>query len=142
MDTEDEYEKLLCPVVTLEHYLARVLTFRANTQRKLFVSYRRSAVKDITQQTVSVYMKEASLSAYSGPGIVLPEGGISAKPHSIRHVATSLSALRSFSLDDVLKAGAWVNPSTFLKFYVQNFTTDKLTKLSRLGGFVAAGTVV
>ena len=67
------------------------------------------------------------------------------KPHSVRHVATSLSALRRiFSLEDVLKAGAFgcVYPNVFIKHYFQSFSTDTMSKLSRLGGFVAAGTVI
>ena len=61
------------------------------------------------------------------------------KPHSVRHIATSISALRNFSLDDVSKAGAWASPNVFLKHYVQNFSTDALSKLSRLGGLWLQG---
>ena len=75
----------------------------------------------------------------SQPNIPSP---IHVKPHSVRHVATSLSALRNFSLDDVLNAGAWSSPNVFIKHYVQNFSTDAMSKLSHLGGFVAAGAVI
>ena len=64
------------------------------------------------------------------------------KPHSVRHVATSLSALRNFSLENVLKTGAYASPNVFIKHSVHSFSTDTMSKLSRLGGFVAAGTVI
>ena len=95
-------------------------------------------MKDISRQTISCYIKKVVV-FYSDPSQEDTKSSVYVKPHSVRHVATSLSALRSFSLDDVLKAGA---PNVFLKHYVQNFSTDALSKLSRLGGLVAAGTVI
>ena len=64
------------------------------------------------------------------------------KPHSIRHVSTFLSALRAVDMDEALQAGTWASPNVFLKHYVQHFSTDHLSQLSRLGGFVAAGSVM
>lgn len=64
---------------------------------------------------------------------------LTVRPHSVRHIATSLNALRSCSLEELLKAGAWVSPNTFLAHYVQSFSSDKLSKLADLGGFIAAG---
>ena len=63
------------------------------------------------------------------------------KPHSVRHVATSLGALRTCSMDEVLGAGTWASPTVFLKHYVQYYSTDDLTNLSRVGNFVAAGSI-
>ena len=142
LESEDNEERLLCPVRTLEAYLSRSDQYRSPEQKRLFISYRRGTVKDISRQTISVYIKEAVVLAYSDPSQKDTKSPVHVKPHSVRHVATSLSALRNFSLDDVLKAGAWSSPNVFLKHYVQNFSTDALSKLSRLGGFVAAGAVI
>ena len=142
VESEDNEERLLCPVRTLEAYLSRSDQYRSPEQKRLFISYRRGTVKDISRQTISVYIKEAVVLAYSDPSQKDTKSPVHVKPHSVRHVATSLSALRNFSLDDVLKAGAWSSPNVFLKHYVQNFSTDALSKLSRLGGFVAAGAVI
>ena len=80
--------------------------------------------------------------AYSNASLQDTTSPVHIIPHSVRHVATSLSALRNPSLDDVLKAGAWASPNVFIKHYVQSFSTDTMSRLSRLGGFVAAGTVI
>ena len=64
------------------------------------------------------------------------------KPHSVRHVEAFLNVLRNFSLDNVIKVGAWASTNIFIKHYVQSFSTDTILKLSCLGGFVAAGTVI
>ena len=61
------------------------------------------------------------------------------KPHSVRHIATYVSALRNVSLDGVSKAGVWASPNVFLKHCVQNFSTDALSKLFRLGGLWLQG---
>ena len=64
------------------------------------------------------------------------------KGHAVRHVATSLASLRVSSIPELLAAGAWNSPNTFVNFYLQDFTTDDLSGLSKLGGFVAAGVVI
>ena len=55
-------------------------------------------------------------------------------PHTVRHVATSLNAVRHFSMEDILRAGAWSSPNSFISHYLQDFTTDTLTGLSNVGG--------
>ena len=56
------------------------------------------------------------------------------KAHSVRHVATSLKALRSCSLREVMGAGAWTSTNMFLSHYVQSYTANQLSKLADLGG--------
>ena len=99
-------------------------------------------MKDISRQAISCYIKEAVVPAYSDPSQKDTKPSVHVQPHSVRHVATSISALRNFSLDDVLKAGAWASPNVFLKHYVQNFSTDALSKHSHLGDFVTAGAAI
>ena len=57
----------------------------------------------------------------SAPGKAIPS---QIKAHSVRHVATSLQTLKCFSLDDLLRAGAWTTPNVFISFYLQEFTVD------------------
>ena len=66
------------------------------------------------------------------------------KLHNVRYVATFLSALRTFSLHYVLKAGAWASPNLFLNHYVQSSLIDTVSKMSHLGGgrVVDVGTVI
>ena len=138
---DDDDERLLCPVCTLSHYLERTKQYRSTNQKRLIISHQRMLEKDISIQTVSAYIKELIISAYveQDSGSV---GSFSVKAHSVRHVATSLKAVNNLSMEDLLRAGALTTPSVFISHYVKSFTTDELSKLSRLGGFVAAGTIV
>lgn len=95
---------------------------------------------DISTQTVSAYLRDAIALAYSEAKD--DQLKVEFKAHSVRHVATTLSALRYFSMDDVLKAGAWTTPDVFLSFYVQDALVDSMTNLMKLGGFVAAGVII
>ena len=112
------------------------------TRSKEIISYRRGTTRDISRQTISAYIKEVVVLAYSNASLQDTTSPVHIKPHSVRHVATSLNALRNFSLDDALKAGAWASPNVFIQHYVQSFSKDTMSKLSHLGGFVAAGTVI
>ena len=134
-----EEDKLLCPVRTLSSYLDRVKEFRSPAQKRLIVSYQRGLEKDLSSQTISRYIKEAIILAHkeSDPSSLKD---MTVRPHSVRHIATSLSALRGCSLDELLRAGAWASPNVFLSHYVQSFSVDSLSKLAGLGSFVAAGT--
>ena len=139
---EGKDDKLLCPVRTLRYYLDRTHKYRSDSQKRLFISYRRGTVDDVSKQTISAYLKEAILLAYQANSNSDTPGGVHVKAHSIRHVATSLAALKHYSLEDVMRAGAWTTPNVFLSFYMQDFSVDHVSKLSRLGGVVAAGTVL
>jgi len=134
----EESEKLLCPVRTLKFYMARSDMYRSPHQRKLFISWLVGKTQDITARTISAYIKLAITEAYKAAS---PEllADLKIKPHSVRHVATSLQALKLFSLADLLRAGSWTSPNVFISHYVQDFTVDSLTQLSHVGGFIAAG---
>ena len=62
-------------------------------------------MKDLSKQTLSNYIKETIVIAYQehDPDAQIL-GSLKIKHHSIRHVATSLGALRAVSMDDVLQA--------------------------------------
>ena len=137
--SEDKDDRLLCPVRTLSYYLSRSSKYRSEDQKRLFISYQRGNSKDLSKQTISKYIKDAIILAHAEYKSESSDN-FSIKPHSVRHVATSLSALKNFSLDEILAAGQWVSPDVFISHYIQNFTTDDISKLSKLGGFVSAGT--
>ena len=115
----DGQDLLLCPVRTLEAYLDRSKHYRSPGQQKLIIPYRRGSFKDLSKQTLSNYIKETVILAYQEQN---PDSqtvrSLKIKPHSIRHVATSLSALRAVDMDEVLQAGTWASPNVFLKHYV------------------------
>ena len=60
---------------------------------------------------MSGYIRAIVLMTYNGDGL---EGYMHVVPHTACHVVTSLRAMRHFSLQDVLKAGRWSSPITFI----------------------------
>ena len=134
---EESEERRLCPVRSLRYYLTRSDTYRSSEQKRLFISHVRGMSKDVTTATISSYIKETILMAYAASANDSAPSQI--KAHSVRHVATSLRALKAVSMSDILRAGAWSTPNVFISFYVQDFSVDSLTELSHLGGFVTAG---
>ena len=90
---------------------------------------------------MSSYIKQAVLLAYN----LVDKDTVKALkviPHTVRHVTTSLKAWRSCSLNDILEAGSCFSPNTFISHNLTDFTTDTLSGLSILGGFVAGGTQI
>ena len=132
---------LLCPVTCLNKYLSRSAQYRAENQKQLFISWQRNCTRDVRLATISSYIKQAVLLAYN----LVDDDTVKATkviPHTVRHVATSLKAWRFCSLNDILEAGSWVSPNTFISHYLTDFTTDTMSGLSSLGGFVAGGTQI
>ena len=98
--------------------------------------------KDLAKSSIAAYVKQAIMLAYEITQSSRQLSSLVIQPHSVRHIASSLAALRVASLEDLLLAGCWTTPDVFLSFYATNFSTDTLTNLSRLGGIVAAQTVI
>jgi len=136
LQTDEEGDKLLCPVRCLDEYLKRSDTYRSPSQKLLFIPWQHGYSKDVGTQTISGYIKAAVMLAYTNSDM---EDYPQVVPHTVRHVATSLRAVRHFSLQDVLGAGRWTSPNTFISHYLHNYSTDTLSGLSGLGGFVAGG---
>ena len=141
---DDRKYRLLCPVRTLKYYVKRTKAFRAKEQTRLIIPFNRGSNKDLTKFTISIYIKKAVTLAYESASTDdwVGQKPVKMKSHSVRHVATSLAALKVSSMDDILRAGAWVSSNVFLSHYIQSFTVDDMSKLSRLGGFVAASSLI
>ena len=54
----DSQDALLCPVKTVSNYLTRTRTYRSASQKKLIISFCRGAIKDISKQTISNYIRD------------------------------------------------------------------------------------
>ena len=132
---------LLCPVTCLQHYLDASAVYRASGQKQLFVSWQENASRDIKPVTISGYIKKAILLAYEGASNEILTD-LQVVPHTVRHVASSLSAVKHFSMEEILRSGSWSTPNTFISHYLHDYSTDTLAGLSSLGGFVAGGTTV
>ena len=112
--------------------MSQALTYRSSKQGWLSISYQRGYDKDLPALSISRCLKHAIAMVYSE---IDPNSlkSTSIKPHSVRHVATSLNALKHFSVDDMIASGAWTSFKVFLLHYSQNHTTDELSILHRIG---------
>ena len=95
-------------------------------------------MKDLKPQTISSYLKQAVVLAYQAVQPAMLDS-FQIRPHSVRHVATSLAALKHYNLDDVLLAGSWVSNNAFISNYLKDNSVNSITGLKRLGGFIAGG---
>ena len=120
-------DQLLCPVRTLEAYMNRSSEHRSD-KKTYHLLPEGFCSGYIETDNIWIHIKEAILLAYSNASQANIPSPVHVKPHSVRHVATSLSPLRTFSLNEVLRAGAWSSPNVFIKHYVQNFSTDDMSK--------------
>lgn len=114
-----QYNKC-CPAATLVHYVYRTDRFRSDSQSSLFISHFEDRTTNIAPQSISYYIKECILWCYEQAGVDCP----AVRAHDVRKVAASLRALSATSLEDVLEAGDWSAPSTFLKHYFVNLSPD------------------
>ena len=129
----------VCPVCTLLAYRSRVARHRRGSQDSLFITHDLSKAGRLHSAAVGRYVVRAILQAYDAEGLHHPVG---VKAHDVRGVATSLRALSGVSLPDVLDAGGWSQPNTFVQFYLKDFPGCHLNSLGKIPRFsVAGGTV-
>ena len=96
----------MCPVHSLEEYLARTKPLRKDTQ--LFISIIKPH-GPVTSSTVARWLKE-----------VLSNAGIDTsifKAHSVRGASTSMAAKMGVTVETILGAADWRSESVFRKFY-------------------------
>lgn len=137
-----EADLALCPVRTLRLYAERADKYRSKGQKRLFISWIPSRPTDFQPGALSHYVRQLVQQAYEDEA-QSPEAlrELDMTAHDLRGVATSLKALTSWSLRDLLQAGSWASPDTFLRFYVKEFTHNTVSGLYELGPFVTAGSI-
>ena len=137
-----EDDLALCPVRTLRIYKSRADKYRSPGQKKLFISWMPQRDCDLTTNAISHYVRLLVQEAYESEA-QSPETcrEFSVTAHDLRGIATSLKSLTSLSLRELLQAGSWASPDTFLKFYVKEFTHNQITGLYQIGPFVTAGSL-
>ena len=126
----------ICPVRTLLAYRSRVAPRRLPSQSSLFIPHAVGKTGRLHPSAVGRYIVKSILQAYDAEGLKHPS---SVKAHDVRGVATSLRALTGVSLVDVVSAGGWSQPNTFVNFYLKQFTKGQLSSLAHLPDFCAAG---
>ena len=133
-----EPDRLLCPVRALRHYLKRTERFRRG-RRRLFISFQPGRKDELHRNTLSAWIKEVVRYAYwSLSDEQSKRKNISA--HEVRALGASLALQANYSLEDILRACAWANHTTFSDYYLRDLT-HITGRLRTLGPLVAAGSV-
>ena len=126
----------LCPVRALRCYREVTGAYRSPKQTRLIISFCKNRLTDISKQCISNYLKLVVQEAYEARAGDVPIPG-QVRGHDIRAIAASLKAMRCCSMDELLAAGTWVSPNSFLSFYAKSFSVNELTRLYSLSPFVA-----
>ena len=100
----------LCPVHTLEEYVARTACLRSESggRNPLFIAIKKPH-KPVKPATIGRWLKS-----------VMGEAGIDTnifRAHSTRGAVTSKAKVLGVSTADILKAASWSSSSTFSRFY-------------------------
>ena len=80
--------------------------------------------------TISAWLKNFIIYTHERVNIVVHPRG-----HDLKKVATSLAFYKSFTLNDILKAGKWSNHSTFSGYYLHD-ARDQLDNKFRLASIL------
>ena len=100
------------PCRTMQFYLDTVAPLRSPAQRSLLVPHVVGSDCNVTRG-ISCYVVNLVRWAYDVAGVASPDF----RAHDVRKIAASLRALSGDSLVDVLQAGQWSSPFTFLNHY-------------------------
>ena len=126
----------VCPVRTILAYRSRVSPHRSQTQSSLFIPHNLQKQGRVHAAAIGRYVVRTVLRAYDAEGLQHPKD---VRAHDVRGVATSLRVLTGVSLDDVVAAGGWSQPNTFVNFYLKEFSEGQLASLATAPSFRAAG---
>jgi integrase len=97
----------ICPLTTLQDYLARMSSFRRG-EKKLFISFQKP-YKPVTRRTILQWVRT-----------VMSEAGVDTAqfhPHSTRAASTSKAVARAVPIDIITSTAGWQSAVTFQKYY-------------------------
>ena len=130
-----EGEALNCPTRSARWYLKKTKPIRKGRKR-FFISYKKNYEKDICQNTVSSWLKQAVIQAHSNmPAEAMKR--LQVKAHDVRAIATSTAFYGNVALSEILKAARWASQTTFTSFYLKDVSQD-LEGINRLGPVIVA----
>ena len=122
----------LCPVRVVRCYLNRTAAHRPRCEQ-LCVTAGRST-KEITKNTVSVWLQKTISRAYQLSGRSVPDPPPRAQ--EILGIAPFLLFKKNFAVDQMLKAGTWRRHTTFTRHYLKDLAHRSL-ETYHLGPVVA-----
>ena len=136
-----EPDACLCPVRAVRQYMLCANLYRRGRHR-LFLSFQRQRQTNITNQTLSLWVKLLVKAVYAESGAESRDlYRISA--HQVRHISMSLASHMGAPLEDIVRAGMWTNPNTFISHYLSHASElVAQTGRFRLGPLVSAQVTV
>ena len=123
----------VCPVRTLVDYVGLANKYRSESQTSFFTSHVQNRENNITSQSVSFYITFLVKWCYEQTNVSFP----GCRAHDVRKIAASLRSLSVGSLHDVLEAGNWAQPMTFVKHYFLEFSKEESSNLSHFPNIIA-----
>lgn len=111
----DNARSLSCPVRALDIYLRKTRDQRDKSITYLFLPVKTSSYK-LTTTYVSNIVKSVVVEAYRAIGQGFPRHSVQGK--QLRTLASSIAFHAGKPLQDVLRAGGWSHPSTFIRHYL------------------------
>ena len=135
--TED---KVLCPVRALRYYIDRTVKIRESRNR-LFIAYKKGHKGDIMVTTLAGWLKKVVVRAYTSPSANATKLFLQPHAHQLRGLAASWATVGNVSVEDIMKACHWKQPTTFTTHYLSDLTALR-EGMFTLGPVVAAQSVV
>jgi len=138
---EGELDSNLCPVRALRRYIGVTKAFRRDRKR-LFISYQRNRISDISTATLSNWVRLLVRLVYRESGAD-DRTQYKISPHQIRHLAMSMASKGTVPLEDIVRAGMWSTPTTFVSYYLSD-ASEVMAQSGRfrLGPIVTAQSIV
>ena len=137
-----EVERTLCPARALKQYLCLTQGLRAPGERTLFVSYDkpRHHNKAVHKNTLSSWVKNTLKHCYKNASDRSAQL-VGARAHDLRGMATTLAFQGNVEMEEILQAGSWASPNTFISHYLKQMVLTPEGR-KRLGPIVAAQQIV
>ena len=137
-----EAERTLCPARALKQYLFLTSGMRAHGERTLFVSYdkTRHHHKAVHKNTLSSWVRNTLKYCYRNASDRSARL-IGATAHDLRGMAATLAFDGNVEMEEILQAGSWASPNTFISHYLKQTVLTPEGR-NRLGPIVAAQQIV
>ena len=135
LDKSLKGDRSLCSVTALRYYFDRTSDLR-QTNKMVFVSFKKGFDKDISPATVSSLIKQTMILCYElsdQQALILHQ----VKAHDVRSFAASKAFQSGVSLGQILSACHWKSHNTFTQFYLKDVAWAE-SELFHLGPVVAA----
>ena len=128
-------DRSLCAVRAVRYYLEQTKDVRGE-RKKLFITYKKGHEKEVHMNTISSWLKKTIHFAYDSSKEE-DQRVTGVKGHQVRSMAASWALYNKASMQDIMNACSWKNPSTFTRFYLKDLALER-EKMYHLGPVISA----